>query len=161
VQGSANDHVPGWAPSPCRLPGPVSRGTVRTSARFFTRQCTATQAPPSERQKRCATGVRGEVCGRVLGASSWGLSFLVLSSWVCLVLSWVLSSFLWVLGVRSVTVRRAPGKRCAGQRQRAWCAGEFLRRYWGEFLGSLILTLVLLVLGCAWFLGVPSSFLGS
>ena len=25
LQGSASDHVPGWAPSPCRLPGPVPR----------------------------------------------------------------------------------------------------------------------------------------
>jgi hypothetical protein len=25
LQGSASDHVPGWAPSPCRLPGPVTR----------------------------------------------------------------------------------------------------------------------------------------
>ena len=25
LQGSANDRIPGWAPSPCRLPGPDPR----------------------------------------------------------------------------------------------------------------------------------------
>ena len=37
IAGIRGDHVPGWAPSPCRLPGPVTRyGAV----------VTATQAPP-------------------------------------------------------------------------------------------------------------------
>ena len=41
IGGIRGDHVPGWAPSPCRLPGPVTRyGAV----------VTATQARPSERQ---------------------------------------------------------------------------------------------------------------
>ena len=38
MQGSANDRIPGWAPSPCRLPGPVLRyGAVFGTD--FHRQC--------------------------------------------------------------------------------------------------------------------------
>eukprot|EP00964_Phaeocystis_antarctica_P105121 scaffold70197_cov59-Phaeocystis_antarctica.AAC.1 len=31
LQGSASDRIPGWAPSPCRLPGPIL--TVRASSK--------------------------------------------------------------------------------------------------------------------------------
>ena len=49
LQGSASDHVPGWAPSPCRLPGPVLRyGAVFGTD--FHRQCPRLK-PHSERQK--------------------------------------------------------------------------------------------------------------
>ena len=48
IAGIRHDHVPGWAPSPCRLPGPV-RGYGAVHPRFFT-AASATQAPPSERQ---------------------------------------------------------------------------------------------------------------
>ena len=58
LQGSANDRIPGWAPSPCRLPGPILRyGAVFGTD--FHRQCLRLK-PHSERQIRCAgQGVRG------------------------------------------------------------------------------------------------------
>ena len=62
---SASDHVPGWAPSPCRLPGPVPR-YVQVSVGFSPPRLQ--QAPPPERQKRCAgQGVRGSSGVRASG----------------------------------------------------------------------------------------------
>ena len=64
LQGSANDRIPGWAPSPCRLPGPVPRyGAVFGTD--FHRRCPRLK-PRSERQ----IGVRGKVCGAVWFRSS-------------------------------------------------------------------------------------------
>jgi hypothetical protein len=61
LQGSADDHVPGWAPSPCRLPGPVTR-YLQVSVGFSPPR--PQRAPPSERQKMCAGNyVKGRVCG--------------------------------------------------------------------------------------------------
>ena len=37
LQGSASDRIPGWAPSPCRLPGPVPRGTCKSPSGFHRR----------------------------------------------------------------------------------------------------------------------------
>eukprot|EP00964_Phaeocystis_antarctica_P110296 scaffold74668_cov73-Phaeocystis_antarctica.AAC.2 len=49
LQGSASDRIPGWAPSPCWLPGPVLRyGAVFGTD--FHRQCPRLK-PHSERQK--------------------------------------------------------------------------------------------------------------
>ena len=65
LQGSASDHVPGWAPSPRRLPGPVPR-YVQVSVGFSPPR--PSQAPPPERQKRCAgQGVRGSSGVRASG----------------------------------------------------------------------------------------------
>jgi hypothetical protein len=132
LQGSASDRIPGWAPSPCRLPGPVTR--YETCLRRVLTAATVSSTPFRAPVKVCGARCAGEFSGKVLG-----VSFLVLSSWVCLVLSWVLSSF---LGSWCAVGRQ---KRCAGQR--AWCAGEF---FWGQFLGSLVLS--------SWFLGVHGSW---
>ena len=51
------------------------------------------QLSPNERKDVRGATPTGMVCGRVLGASSWGLSLLVLGSWVCRFLG-VPSSFL-------------------------------------------------------------------
>jgi len=42
--------------------------------------------PTYSRRSRWLPRTTGMVCGRVLGASSWVLLFLVLGSWVCMVL---------------------------------------------------------------------------
>ena len=42
IAGIRSDCIPGWAPSPCRLPGPVTRCGADFGAGFH-RQCTATQ----------------------------------------------------------------------------------------------------------------------
>jgi len=44
------------------------------------------QLSPNERKDVRGATPTGMVCGRVLGASSWVLLFLVLGSWVCMVL---------------------------------------------------------------------------
>ena len=66
--------------------------------------------------------VRGERCAGEFSGQVLGVSFLVLGSCVCLVLSWVLSSFLgsWcAVGRQGKDVRgNASGH--------LWCAGEFL-----------------------------------
>ena len=63
----------GWAPSPCRLPGPVTR-YVQVFVGLFTylvfTAATATSTP-SERQKMCAgRGVRASSRGKFLGSHS-------------------------------------------------------------------------------------------
>eukprot|EP00964_Phaeocystis_antarctica_P104869 scaffold69948_cov33-Phaeocystis_antarctica.AAC.1 len=51
LQGSASDRIPGWAPSPCRLPGPVLRyPMVRSSARIFTGSAGDSGPIPSARK---------------------------------------------------------------------------------------------------------------
>ena len=105
LQGSANDHVPGWAPSPCRLPGPVTR--YETCLRRVLTAATVSSTPFRAPEKVCGARCAGEFSGQVLG-----VPFLVLGSWVCLVLG-CHSSFLVFrgglvpsdLGVR--TTRRA------------------------------------------------------
>jgi hypothetical protein len=127
LQGSANDRIPGWAPSPCRLPGPVTRygrcGIRRGFSPAVYRLPRLKHPLPSARKY-----VRGEVCGRVLGASSWGLIlsswFLcVPSSWVCIVLSWraVLSS--WNL---TLVLMRAGRSMHAGQGVQGNTRGQIL-----------------------------------
>jgi len=44
LQGSASDRIPGWTPSPCRLPGPVP-GYVQVYPSGFHRAATATSTP--------------------------------------------------------------------------------------------------------------------
>jgi hypothetical protein len=99
------------------VPAPRTRSEVRASLRRVLTAATATSTPSRAPEKVCGARCAGEFSGQVLG-----VSFLVLSSWVCLVLPWVLSSFLGFLGVRS-GANRAPEDVRA---QRAWCAGEFL-----------------------------------
>jgi len=72
----------GWAPSPCRLPGPVTRYVqVYPSVGFSSprSQQASTPPPPSERQKRCAgQSVRGYFpSGSLrLGGNIWESYFL-------------------------------------------------------------------------------------
>jgi hypothetical protein len=74
IAGIRSDHVPGWAPSPCRLPGPVTR-YVQVSVGFSPPR--PQRAPPSERQKMCAgQSVRGAVGIR----ESWTLGIYFCSS---------------------------------------------------------------------------------
>ena len=47
IAGIRSDRIPGWAPSPCRLPGPVTR-YVQVSVGFSPPRLQ--RAPPSERQ---------------------------------------------------------------------------------------------------------------
>ena len=73
LQGSANDRIPGWAPSPCRLPGPVPR-YVQVYPSGFHRRDRNKHPLPSARK-----GVRGKACGAVLGSERLGVcSFKVL-----------------------------------------------------------------------------------
>ena len=78
IAGIRSDHVPGWAPSPCRLPGPVTR-YVQVSVGFSPPRLQ--RAPPSERQKMCAgQGVRGFFPSGS-AVSSIGAIFGILGSW--------------------------------------------------------------------------------
>ena len=79
IAGIRGDHVPGWAPSPCRLPGPVTR--YETCLRRVLTAATATSTPRSERQKMCAgQGVRGFFPSGS-AVSSIGAIFGILGSW--------------------------------------------------------------------------------
>jgi hypothetical protein len=63
IAGIRSDHVPGWAPSPCRLPGPVTRyGAV----------VTATQARPFRAPVSvlCGAGCAGRSRGGVRAGQS-------------------------------------------------------------------------------------------
>ena len=84
----------------------------------------------------CGAGCAGEFSGQVLG-----VSFLVLSSWVCLVLSWVLSSFLgsWC----AVGPGRQNAEKMCGARGMVLGASSWVLLF--LVLGSW----VCMVLGCA------------
>ena len=63
LQGSASDRIPGWAPSPCRLPGPVTRyeTCLRRVLMAATVSSTPFRAPVSVCGAGCAGRSRGEV----------------------------------------------------------------------------------------------------
>ena len=69
LQGSASDHVPGWAPSPCRLPGPVLRyGAVFGTD--FHRQCPRLRPHRVvQRLLLCRRGARGGSSSSATAAS--------------------------------------------------------------------------------------------
>jgi hypothetical protein len=127
------------------VPAPRTRYEVRASLRRVLTAATATSTPFRAPVSVCGAGCAGEFSGQVLG-----VSFLVLSSWVCLVLSWVLSSFL--------------GSWCAVGRHRKDVRGKG-HGSWGQFLGSLVLISWVLGVHGSWVClvlsWVLSSFLGS
>ena len=83
LQGSASDRIPGWAPSPCRLPGPVPRygavfgtdftGGARDSSKHPFRAPKKVGVNPFQARK-CVRGnpvcgaiqCAGKMCGAVL-----------------------------------------------------------------------------------------------
>ena len=96
LQGSANDRIPGWAPSPCRLPGPVPRYGAVFGTDFHRRCPRLKQAPlpsakkgwgkPLPSQKVCAgqSSVRGNpVCRQDVRGSSLSWLFFLLVDQRC------------------------------------------------------------------------------
>ena len=61
LQGSASDHVPGWAPSPCRLPGPVPR--YETCLRRVFTAATVSSTPSRAPEKVCGARCAGQFWG--------------------------------------------------------------------------------------------------
>ena len=80
LQGSASNRVPGWAPSPCRLPGPDPRyeTCLRRGFTAATVSSTPSRAPENVvrvnpfQARKC---VRGKVC-RAVGVRASGRQFL-------------------------------------------------------------------------------------